>query len=969
MKKIISVAVFLLLSLIKTSEAHKEWVHQYVAQEAYTFLKNMLGYEIPDLKDHIGFGFYGYGDDDDPWATGYVGVGAWREDREDIVWLHGGAFDGWDPSCTHFWNADNGDDCTTPISGSGNVQNAWTKARIFLFGGHRILFAKVTIDSELNQVIFGRYYSYNSLADFFTTGHCYSEGYVDMSYNSHFWAPEEHHMNLESARKRAYEILGHVAHLLADMGVPAHIHDDMHPCDTGDPDGYELYMSGNDWFPTVCNDPKTSFPAQNWTSSTAATQGGLIDISGLSDFNAMRYLFYTQNQLADHFPSGTPSDIQYSGDNNLPNGSNSYLLQRYQAFGNPPSNLNYQNIANECFNFTIRATATLYYWFAMRAGLIPIRVPQDYSTLQQALASAISSNTIEICSNMTLSTSSSIPAGITLYIPSGVTVNLNGYSVITTSGTITTQSGANVTGARLLNLNAAIIGLYPTIQSALNAATGDQAIYVPSGTYNENISASNKSNLTITGAGVNNTTINGTLTFYSCYNLQLSASFWCSGENLTLCDFGNFHSSVAGASSQIGAALYYCYNFDLSGTIIDCSASGLYSCGSTGAVLSNAYFISNVTGITSNTGGNVDVVGSHFCTSVSWDFNSGARGSIHAYSCYYPNGIARYYTSRGGIVGISGSNWCTSSSELSADPKIRKELISSVQSQSDDSTDAAFSKINTSYFSLMKAIKTEVKKNELSNNGQLHADYLGVLKDFRAFIKNNPESPLAAVALITVANGYGVFGDYEEMKNLLNEIIVGSKPDQLKDVARDLMVDYYRKTKDYDGAISAADAFVKDCKGDSDLVADVLFKKGLILHYEQSLPEQAASCFLTIVQNYSGTGAANFAANELKVLATETPKASEEKVSVDNISGIMLSNYPNPFNPTTVIGYQLSVSGHVTLKVYDILGREVTTLVNESQNPGIHSATFDASRLASGVYFYRLTAPGVNQVKKMLLTK
>ena len=84
---------------------------------------------------------------------------------------------------------------------------------------------------------------------------------------------------------------------------------------------------------------------------------------------------------------------------------------------------------------------------------------------------------------------------------------------------------------------------------------------------------------------------------------------------------------------------------------------------------------------------------------------------------------------------------------------------------------------------------------------------------------------------------------------------------------------------------------------------------------------------------------------------------------------IEVQNYPNPFNPTTNISYSLSTSGHVTLKVYDILGREVKTLVNDDEAAGYHTATFDASRLASGIYFYRLTAPGIVKVKKMLLTK
>lgn len=82
-----------------------------------------------------------------------------------------------------------------------------------------------------------------------------------------------------------------------------------------------------------------------------------------------------------------------------------------------------------------------------------------------------------------------------------------------------------------------------------------------------------------------------------------------------------------------------------------------------------------------------------------------------------------------------------------------------------------------------------------------------------------------------------------------------------------------------------------------------------------------------------------------------------------------LSNYPNPFNPTTVISYQLSAPGHVTLKVFDVVGREVAALVSENQSAGMHLATFDGSRLASGVYFYMLSAPGITQVKKMLLAK
>ena len=80
-------------------------------------------------------------------------------------------------------------------------------------------------------------------------------------------------------------------------------------------------------------------------------------------------------------------------------------------------------------------------------------------------------------------------------------------------------------------------------------------------------------------------------------------------------------------------------------------------------------------------------------------------------------------------------------------------------------------------------------------------------------------------------------------------------------------------------------------------------------------------------------------------------------------------NYPNPFNPSTTISYQLPVSSHAALKVFDVLGREVEILVNERQNAGSHLVTFDASTLASGVYFYRLEAGTHNATKKLLLLK
>ena len=83
----------------------------------------------------------------------------------------------------------------------------------------------------------------------------------------------------------------------------------------------------------------------------------------------------------------------------------------------------------------------------------------------------------------------------------------------------------------------------------------------------------------------------------------------------------------------------------------------------------------------------------------------------------------------------------------------------------------------------------------------------------------------------------------------------------------------------------------------------------------------------------------------------------------------LLQNYPNPFNPTTRIGFQIANGAWVSLRVFDLLGREVSTLVNEQMKPGRYEVTFDGSALASGVYYYRLEAGPSVTMKKLLLLR
>ena len=80
-------------------------------------------------------------------------------------------------------------------------------------------------------------------------------------------------------------------------------------------------------------------------------------------------------------------------------------------------------------------------------------------------------------------------------------------------------------------------------------------------------------------------------------------------------------------------------------------------------------------------------------------------------------------------------------------------------------------------------------------------------------------------------------------------------------------------------------------------------------------------------------------------------------------------NYPNPFNPATTIQYSVVTSQYVSLKIYDILGKEIQTLVNEAQPVGTYTVTWDGGGYPSGVYFYRIHAGNFVQSKKLLLLK
>ncbi len=125
------------------------------------------------------------------------------------------------------------------------------------------------------------------------------------------------------------------------------------------------------------------------------------------------------------------------------------------------------------------------------------------------------------------------------------------------------------------------------------------------------------------------------------------------------------------------------------------------------------------------------------------------------------------------------------------------------------------------------------------------------------------------------------------------------------------------------------------------------------------------------ISNQDGQTLINYSDAIIQLIYNGNSKLPHNIVGLNTIPNVysLSQNYPNPFNPTTNIEYSIPKGSDVTLKIYDILGKEVATLVNKQQDAGTYIVTWNASSNASGVYFYRITAGSFVETKRMTLTK
>ena len=186
-------------------------------------------------------------------------------------------------------------------------------------------------------------------------------------------------------------------------------------------------------------------------------------------------------------------------------------------------------------------------------------------------------------------------------------------------------------------------------------------------------------------------------------------------------------------------------------------------------------------------------------------------------------------------------------------------------------------------------------------------------------------------------------------------------------VARLNLAYYFAKQKDLVAALGQLNANVNSFSN-SPIERISLFQKAVFLLLELEDRNSTEAVLVDLERNYPDDPLVV----EIKRLLGQTIqqyRPQKQVESSDVIDYELQANYPNPFNPITTIKYSIKQDGLVSLKVYDVLGSEVVSLVNENQAAGNYSVQFDASNLPSGIYIYRLTSGQFTSSKKLILLK
>jgi len=261
---------------------------------------------------------------------------------------------------------------------------------------------------------------------------------------------------------------------------------------------------------------------------------------------------------------------------------------------------------------------------------------------------------------------------------------------------------------------------------------------------------------------------------------------------------------------------------------------------------------------------------------------------------------------------------------------------------------------------------------------KLAKNYTGAANICRNLLKSTASDKYRIQAIVTLFNIFQSSGDSTIIDDLSR---YSTEKGELGIKAKLLLASAYAGVRKLAMAKQLANKLISSYPN-SETEKQALFILTGLSGYDTSYSAVSLTALQRLMTDYSPSidsglvvALGGFNSNSLARMS-KTPNAQAEKEALTEDLNYQLSNYPNPFNPTTVIHYAIPNNGYVSLKVYDALGREVANLVDASKLKGRYDVNFDASKLASGIYFYqlRVTDPQNSKnnfvsTKKMLFVK
>lgn len=309
------------------------------------------------------------------------------------------------------------------------------------------------------------------------------------------------------------------------------------------------------------------------------------------------------------------------------------------------------------------------------------------------------------------------------------------------------------------------------------------------------------------------------------------------------------------------------------------------------------------------------------------------------------------------------------SNALSSDPVPSLKIVSAENNSTTLYNNATSA--SPSFKNAESSASDDLKELNAAHKLFINAKYTEAFPAFEAIISKYPSSFAAKRSIVFIERCLEKLGRSSEVLSQLNEITARNNNLPINPFLELRKASVLVKSERYGEAMQLLSSAINKTTDSTDLKF-ALYTAGSTAYYDLNDKTTAKQYYGRLIELFpedvlSKSALVTLADKSSQNLATKKPSSSNSNKLDDGI--LHLQNYPNPFNPTTVIHFTLPQSGVVSLKVFDMLGREVTTLLNEYRTAGAHQVNFNASSLTSGVYFYKLEAGGKSMLQKMLLVK